>query len=1190
MKFKKSTEADEDVTADWMIKALEGEKEKIARLALNGAQSYVMITNAKGTAHWEAGRIDKVQFWMDSNLAIPGKCYWRDDVDRRLDRETSSLKLKYSEMLTLQDGVEIALSTLTGGDIERRRNALQAFIAKQFKDDATVKFKQVDMTNEQVTQLFVDVPVDLSAGTPELAHSRPSKKSGYLNVAALLAKKLNMTPFRTSRHTAGFIIRQPSGRLIERTFGTAELLLESRLEEHLSRTVIEGAPGQGKSTLAQYLCQIHRAKQLGKQDVIDTIPENFRRIAFRFPIKIDLRDFASFLDGNSPFSYDGARQIGPRSFENFVAELVSFKSGGFEFDVNDVSSLLKSSPVLIFLDGLDEVADLDLRRWLINEVVDAVERFSALEADVQVIVTSRPSIFGNVPSFTDHGFLTVKLDNLDEPTINRYADKWIAARNLEEQESLDVKKILGEKLRLPHIRELTRNPMQLTILLTLIHQVGHSLPDQRTDLYRRYVDLFLTREADKSSEVREHRQVLLEFIQKLAWILQAEAESAKGVGSISTDALTDQARMYLKSQSLPEKLADDLFGGGLERVFVLVARIQGQYEFEVQPLREYFAAQHLYQTAPVGTYRDSTPPGDRAQRFEATALNPFWMNVCRFYAGCYSSGELGTLVLSLEEMISSHDLGVSIHARRLGLALLQDWVFSSKTYAQDKLVRLIFDQVGLSVLEHGLVNSGIELNVKCGRDTLRDILVNGILENPTSRAAREYANILLGNGGNDSASTFYEAAVGQSGSDRTTLIYLMCEAMVGETLDGAQRKRLIAGDSPDETQFYRRISVFGATFPELTLGDSFLESNYIESVLRFVRTDWGGTGSFTKLTNFTYAHSVVNEGIERSVLSRRVGVQPDSLGDHAPATPLEAYLYDVFRTPIANDDSMDFSAGKQVKYLVDTSVKHFGVTPSSVIMSLYYAGIPTASYGEARSMKNLFDPDISLAERARSARMKRATSSWWLEQKGNARNTIDVMLWAGLVALWSSPSILTDLSMQLNEATAELTDLQFECIRGGIRSVVQGPVTKRADRNRLAKVDLRQFSPYAGTLVAEAFQLNWSSFKSSPDQNKSDPLGSYLGGLKDLEKLKRVPSQSNHLRNLRWLQGVSDSQDRGLDVNFAYPRITKITKDRALAESVIIEAPTVLPEAVSFSLETVESGYVPKVVSLIADNEGWSYE
>ncbi|WP_228539967.1 hypothetical protein, partial [Mycobacteroides abscessus] len=147
---------------------------------------------------------------------------------------------------------------------------------------------------------------------------------------------------------------------------------------------------------------------------------------------------------------------------------------------------------------------------------------------------------------------------------------------------------------------------------------------------------------------------------------------------MSAAELEQTVRTYLSERSHSSALADRLFHGGLARIFVLVERIDGMYEFEVQPLREFFCAQYLYSTSPIGTYRDPRPRGDRAQRFEALASNPFRFNVARFYSGLYEIGEIGTLVVSLQELVASEDQARSIHEVRVTMALLQDWVFSNK--------------------------------------------------------------------------------------------------------------------------------------------------------------------------------------------------------------------------------------------------------------------------------------------------------------------------------------------------------------------------------------------------------------------------------------------------------------------------------------------------------------------------------
>src|SRR5207237_4956 len=97
--------------------------------------------------------------------------------------------------------------------------------------------------------------------------------------------------------------------------------------------------------------------------------------------------------------------------------------------------------------------------------------------------------------------------------------------------------------------------------------------------------------------------------------------------------------------------------------------VEGTYEFEVQPLREYFAARHLYETAPYsppGAERGGTKP----DRFDALARDFYWLNVTRFFAGCFSKGELPALVDRLQQLAKESPFCWTNHPRVLAAMLL----------------------------------------------------------------------------------------------------------------------------------------------------------------------------------------------------------------------------------------------------------------------------------------------------------------------------------------------------------------------------------------------------------------------------------------------------------------------------------------------------------------------------------------
>jgi len=365
----------------------------------------------------------------------------------------------------------------------------------------------------------------------------------------------------------------------------------------------------------------------------------------RIPLRVDLRDFASWIAGKNPFSsdLDAPRPADmPLSLEGFLAFQVTLTSGGHAFSVSDLSSVARASHLLIVLDGFDEVADIATREQVVKEISKAATRLESSSKSLLIVVTSRPAAFAKSPGFSQREWRHFALKSMNLEQINSYADKWMTVRGLPAPEKEKFRQVLRQKLDQAHMRDLARNPMQLAILLNLIQTKGLSLPDKRTHLYDSYMDLFFGREAEKSVIVREHRDLLIELHRYLAWVLQTEAEGRKSAGSVTEERLRKLLLDYLVKQGHKTSIVDDLFTGMTERVVALVSRVQGTFEFEVQPLREYFAARYLYETAPYSP-PGGEQPGTKPERFDALARNFYWLNVTRFYCGCYSHGELASL-------------------------------------------------------------------------------------------------------------------------------------------------------------------------------------------------------------------------------------------------------------------------------------------------------------------------------------------------------------------------------------------------------------------------------------------------------------------------------------------------------------------------------------------------------------------
>jgi hypothetical protein len=698
----------------WLTAVVEGEAGKLKELIPQGAARYYLITNVPGTAHPSVGSIDRVNEELSTALDVPSMCWWRDDVNRRLDNSWS-IKWIYPEIMTGPDFLRVLIETGLSEHRERRSSTVRAFLRHQYETDEEVRFKQVELQN-RLLDLFIDVPTSLRETGPKRGHARflfNLTQSKYSSEMGSIPHTPPESEYRWVAH--------------EESLGAATMLLSPIIQAELPRLVIEGAPGQGKSTIAQYVCQVHRMKLLQEVELLKAIPAAHRDAPIRLPIRIDLRDFATWLNKRNPFIAEDDGQVPPgwqKSLESFLAALITSQSGGAHFSVDDLLALGRISALLLVFDGLDEVADITTRQDVVDEILKGTQRMQENTASLQSVVTSRPAAFANSPGMPENRYPHFQLLDLKPDLIMEYAERWIRARRLDSRLGAEFRKVLRAKLDQPHLRDLARNPMQLAILLSLILTRGASLPDKRTALYDYYIDLFFSRESEKSSIVRDHRELLIDIHRYLAWVLHAEAEKGDTRASISHERLQRLVCGDLESEGHDIRLASELFTGMVERVVALVSRVQGTFEFEVQPLREYFAACYLFYTAPQSS-PGKERVGARPERFDAIARNFYWLNVTRFYAGCYSKGELPSLVEGLQYLSGLPGYNTLTYPRELAATLLSDWVFTQNPRSVQQVVDLIVDDIGLRYLStRALVTrrrgrgSLPELPAKCGREEL----------------------------------------------------------------------------------------------------------------------------------------------------------------------------------------------------------------------------------------------------------------------------------------------------------------------------------------------------------------------------------------------------------------------------------------------------------------------------------------
>lgn len=1030
VKFSRNPSAIDDVFK-WITKAVDGEASKVEKLKSGGLRKYIFVTNVSGTSHLELGSIDRVNAYARKKLDIDFEFFWREDLDRRLDGEFD-IKLRFPHLLNGPDLLRLIWESPRGTDsLKRSRRSIEAYLKDQFRTDETLRFKQVDMITTKLFDLFIDVPIRPLPGPVRFAR-------GGREFIRLFNRKLRDRGNSTLRR---YYLQQ--SRHEGPSVGAADLFSDAAHMESVNRIVVEGAPGQGKSTFSQYLAQIQRARYLGRESLLEKLPDRHTSGPAYLPFKIELRDLALWLNGIDPWDKvaNKAHNQAP-TLEAALAAHISRYSGGSPFSVSDLQELIEAVPTLLILDALDEVADLDDRANVVNEVETAVSRLEGAPGTFVTIVTSRPTALSNAPAFSRRSFVHYSLSALDEELAFQYARKWSTARAVRERDYLEVDRILRAKLRSPHMAELAKNTMQLTILLSLILTRGSSLPDKRTELYTAYLEQFLSRESDKDQNVRDNRELILDIHGYLGYYLHARAEGKRDSGRISHDELRQLLVDYLKQEQQNVELVDGLFMAVVERVVALISRVEGTFEFEVQPLREYFAGRYLYQTAsysPPGRERRGTKP----DRFDGIAPNPYWQNVTRFFAGFFSKGELMDLAFRVCELIQEGDKAAYSYPRRLALSLLQDWVFSQSPRAARMVVESIFLGRGFRWTTSMHRRAGFEYQESVVRHTQKS---TSFTLSPGGGGA-EYARDILysqltGNLENDSTSSICSMIRACTSIDERLLFWR--EKMdYADTLE-LRRKWLRVGDYLDCNEAISSSELIERIDPnkEKLLGenlDTFLCSyqdlealNAAEwkcclsalmqlgSLREFRTTDSCLTDSILLVTHPHLWYLLIQHGGHGISLADDTdeGLGLRSSEVKALIREISPALHEIFEVSSLEDVRRSL---RPWEMNVDLAEEYFGRTWSSIEISTIAAGIKSGTE-RGQGVHNLVDDPASLPRRVRYARRQAKKSLWWIKQAERIRNKDDIRLLLSALIAWATTDVLIEINDTIGSLLSEMEE------------------------------------------------------------------------------------------------------------------------------------------------------------------------
>jgi hypothetical protein len=608
----------------WATNALAKELKKFSerKRKLKTPEYYVFCTNVVLSPGQGTGYKDRILTLLHDfarKKGLKGYALWDSDQLRVYLDSLPEVRQTYAAWITPGDVLSTVINSLR---LQRPNfeSVMASFLQKELLADQYVNLEQAGHTNEEKTPM-ARVFVDLLATRYPASDPVP-------------------TPEEEEGVFTGFVsefLKEGSYKLQD--VPEAQDGAPRDGKPSLGRFVLVGGPGQGKTTIGQFVCQLHRVSLLRGYSRKPMLPEVRAAmdlierhcstdalslpVCKRFPFRIVLNHLARELSSPS----------GPRTVLSYITTRIKIRTD-YDVDQNDIRQWLAQYPWVMVLDGLDEVPPASNRDDVLTAIQDFWVDVSQLQSDILILATTRPQGYEQdfSPQFYSHRYLSP----LSSTRALHYGSRLATARygndkDREQRVTDRLRRASGEE----STARLMRSPLQVTIMATLVDQTGQP-PRERWRLFHEYYEVVYKREMERdipaANILREHKSNIDHIHHQVGLILQIESENAG-----QTDARLPASRFgrvveaRLAAEGYKEKelarLKAKIIEAATHRLVFLVGMQANQVGFEIRSLQEFMAAESLTET------QDDVV----AHRLDAIASLSHWQNVFLFAAGkCFA--------------------------------------------------------------------------------------------------------------------------------------------------------------------------------------------------------------------------------------------------------------------------------------------------------------------------------------------------------------------------------------------------------------------------------------------------------------------------------------------------------------------------------------------------------------------------